>query len=83
MNILNLRRTPGAGGCLARFDVEVVPGLCLQSWELRRGPSGAWRTFCPTLRGGERSVASNTLVHDTITAAAAAAYGGQAPNARK
>lgn len=79
MEIQNLRPS-AAGGCLATFDIEVAPGLRLTSWQLRRSPSGQWRTFPPSPRNGTPAAITSPEVRDTITAAAAAAYGGQTPH---
>lgn len=69
MIIQNLRPC-GEGGAVATFDIEVAPGLLLTTWQLRRSPSGAWRTFPPSPRNGTPAAITSPELRDEITAAA-------------
>lgn len=48
MHISNLRRSSGDGSILAHFDLEVMPGVKLPNWAIKRGG----RVFPPSPRHG-------------------------------
>ena len=81
MDIQNLRPSGAGSGAVATFDIEVVPGLRLTGWHLRRSDRGEWRTFPPSPRHGTPAAITAPDVREKITAAAAAIYtGGQRPD---
>ncbi|WLS03102.1 hypothetical protein [Shinella oryzae] len=51
MHILQIRRQPPGGKTLARFDIELVPGVKLYDLKLIRGERG-YRVFGPSIGGG-------------------------------
>lgn len=69
MNILNLRPS-GEGGAVATFDIDVAPGLRLTTWQLRRSPSGEWRTFPPSPRNGTPAAITSPELREQITQSA-------------
>jgi len=81
MHITNLRPTPGAGGAVALFDIDIAPGLRLINWQLRRAGHG-FHTFPPRVGNGPPAVITEASTREIITAAAVAAYGGQRANER-
>lgn len=51
MKILSIRRTPPGGKQVARFDVELIPGVKLYELKLIRSDRG-YRVFGPAIGGG-------------------------------
>lgn len=51
MKILSIRRQPPGGKTIARFDIELVPGVKLYDLKLIRGERG-YRVFGPSIGGG-------------------------------
>lgn len=51
MRVLDIRPQPNGGKTLARFDVEVLPGVRLFDLKLIRGDRG-YRVFGPAIGGG-------------------------------
>ncbi len=51
MQILSLRPVPPGGKTIARFDIELVPGVKLYDLKLIRGERG-YRVFGPAIGGG-------------------------------
>lgn len=51
MQILSIRRQPPGGKTIARFDIELVPGVKLYDLKLIRGERG-YRVFGPSIGGG-------------------------------
>jgi hypothetical protein len=51
MKILSIRPAPPGGKTIARFDVELMPGVKLYDLKLIRGERG-YRVFGPSIGGG-------------------------------
>ena len=73
MKILNLRPS-GEGGAVATFDIDIAPGLRLTTWQLRKTPSGEWRTFPPSPRNGTPAAITSPELRDQITRSASEIY---------
>ena len=51
MRVLGIRPQPNGGKTLARFDIEILPGVKLFDVKLIRGDRG-YRVFGPSIGGG-------------------------------
>lgn len=75
MNILNLRRVPGAGTLVALFDLEATPEITINDWQLRRTQKGL-RAFPPSPRSGRPCVFLKPELYAAIGRAAAQTFEG-------
>ena len=82
MNILNLRRTRGAGSLVALFDLQATPEITLLDWQLRSTPNGL-RAFPPSPRHGRSTARVEPTAFAQIGRLATSFYeGGSVPNDR-
>jgi len=65
MNIISIRPAPPGGKTLARFDVELVPGVKLYDLKLIRGDRGL-RVFGPSIGGGAAATFAQAIADQLI-----------------
>lgn len=67
MKILDIRHSPsGSGKTVARFDIELVPGLKLYDLKLINGDRG-YRVYGPSIGGGA-AVTFSPAIADQLVA---------------
>ncbi|MGV8955856.1 MAG: hypothetical protein ACOH2M_32485 [Cypionkella sp.] len=73
MEILNLRRTRGAGTLVATFDLQATPEIMLRDWQLRDTKKGL-RAFPPPDKNGRSPFTVAPTMFSTIGQLAAAMF---------
>lgn len=63
-SLVAIRPTPAGGKTIARFDVELVPGVRLFDLKLVRGERG-YRVFGPSIGGGAAATFAPSIA-DTL-----------------